>query len=438
MSAAAIFDIGKTNKKFIIFDQAFNIIHQEEITIPETKDDDGFPCDDLTAIEEWMKSTFEDAISNASYKISKLNFSTYGATIVNLDYKGKPVTSLYNYLKPFPPELQEQFLDENGGEAVFCPQTASPVMGMLNSGLQLYWLKYLKPDLFTNIHQTLHLPQYFQYLFTGKMTCDFTSIGCHTGLWDFNESRYHSWVQKEEISPLLPEIIPTSTTYKINWKGQPLEVGVGINDSSASLLPYVQQGNEPFLLLSTGTWSAALFPYRKDLLTLEELRQDCVNFLRIDGKPVTVSRLFLGNEYHLQVEDMTAYFGKPKDYHKNINFDEQLYHRILNTPSQPNKWKSIDLPGIKPNPTANMDYNKFQSFEEAYHYLMQQLMILQQQRIKLALGSSKVRKVYVDGGFTKNEVFLKLMEIHLPGMEIIPSHHPLGSALGAAMVMNII
>ena len=180
MSATAIFDIGKTNKKFVIFDGGFQPLHQEQITIPEIEDDDGYPCDDLTAIEEWMETTLSKALSNLDFKITKLNFSTYGATIVNLGKSVKPVTPMYNYLKPYPDDLLEQFMDGIGGHEAFSTQTASPLLGMLNSGLQIYWLKYRKPHLFKRIDCSLHLPQYFSYLFTGKRSGEYTTVGCHS------------------------------------------------------------------------------------------------------------------------------------------------------------------------------------------------------------------------------------------------------------------
>ena len=47
-----------------------------------------------------------------------------------------------------------------GGESQFSKQTASPVLGNLNSGMQLYRMKYEKPEKFKQINYALHLPQY--------------------------------------------------------------------------------------------------------------------------------------------------------------------------------------------------------------------------------------------------------------------------------------
>ncbi len=43
----AIFDIGKTNKKILLFDEKLQVVYQKEHKFPETTDDDRFECDDI-------------------------------------------------------------------------------------------------------------------------------------------------------------------------------------------------------------------------------------------------------------------------------------------------------------------------------------------------------------------------------------------------------
>ncbi len=58
------------------------------------------------------------------------------------------------------------------------------------------------------------------------------------------------------------------------------------------------------------------------------------------------------------------------------------------------------------------------------------------QKIKMVLGSeTKINTIYVDGGFASNSVFVKTIEELLPGFIIIPSEMPLGTSLGAAMML---
>ena len=178
----AIFDIGKTNKKLFLFDEQYKLVYEQSQNFEETKDEDGFPCEDVHTLSKWIAQEFQDISSSEDFNIVGVNFSGYGASFVHVDDSGKPLTPLYNYLKPFPENLKDQFYKTYGGESVVAKQTASPVLGNLNSGLQLYRLKYEKPDVYAQIKYSLHLPQYLSFIISATATSDLTSIGCHTHL----------------------------------------------------------------------------------------------------------------------------------------------------------------------------------------------------------------------------------------------------------------
>ena len=46
----AVFDIGKTNKKVILFDQNLKVVFEHEERFPTTTDEDGIECDDIDLI----------------------------------------------------------------------------------------------------------------------------------------------------------------------------------------------------------------------------------------------------------------------------------------------------------------------------------------------------------------------------------------------------
>ena len=172
----AIFDIGKTNKKFLLFDNDYNVVYQEGREFEEIEDDDGFACENIDKLVKWIEDTLLDAIENLEYDIEAVNFTTYGATLVYLDKDGNRVTPVYNYLKSVDEEIFEEFYDKYEGKQEFCRKTASPALGMLNSGLQIYWLKKKKPEYWEQVEHILHFPQYLSYLFTGKIVSEHTSI----------------------------------------------------------------------------------------------------------------------------------------------------------------------------------------------------------------------------------------------------------------------
>ncbi|KGO86820.1 carbohydrate kinase [Flavobacterium rivuli WB 3.3-2 = DSM 21788] len=428
----AVFDIGKTNKKFFLFDDNYNEVHREYVNLPLTVDEDGFETEDLEALRGWIKKTFDTILENQGFDVKTLNFSSYGASLVHLDYKGKALTPLYNYTKEFPEEVTKTFAEKHGNLLTVAAQTASPQSGMLNSGMQLFWLKQTKPDVFSKIKYSLHLPQYLSFLFTGIPVSEYTSIGCHTSLWDYDSEDYHAWVYAEGIDRILPPIVPTSASINTSYKDKKIKIGVGIHDSSSALLPYILSKKKPFLLLSTGTWSIALNPYNSESLTEADIKNNSLNYLRIDGKRVKASRFFMGNEYRLQVEKLTDYYKKEYGYHLEVQFNQDIYLKLIEKPKVYFKFEGISLQRL-PQET---DLEHFATFEEAYHQLMIELMELQIDTISNAIGNSEIRTIYIDGGFTDNDVFMKLMSHHFSNFKVLSTQSPLGSALGAAMVIS--
>jgi L-fuculokinase len=433
----AIFDIGKTNKKFSIFDDNLNEVYRVYERLHETEDEDGFAGEDLPQLTRWMQNNLKKAMKAKEFQITRLNFSTYGASLVHLDEKGIPVTPLYNYLKPFPRHLQQSFEKLVGDPEEFSVRTASPSLGMLNSGLQLYWLKKERPNLFSRIKTSLHFPQYCSYLFSGQLASEYTSIGCHTGLWDYTRQAYHSWVEECGLDYLFPAIVPATTTTTAVVFGQEMEVGTGLHDSSAALLPYLASSKEPFLLLSTGTWSITFNPFSTEPLTKEELRADCLNYMRVDGSPVKASRLFLGKEFNIQTKRMAGHFGKADtNYHHKVAFDEQLYQKWCEEKEPIFHLHAMQHPDNSIPSADYTNWERFSNYEEAYHRFLIEMMGHQARAIRLAAGSTPVQKLYVDGGFLQNEVFLNLLQRAFPTFEIVVSKAPLGSSLGAAMAVS--
>ncbi|MFS4417625.1 FGGY-family carbohydrate kinase [Maribacter sp. 2307ULW6-5] len=432
MEVTAIFDIGKTNKKFFLFDQDFQEVYREYTSFDLIEDEDGHPTEDLNALQSWLKEVFERMVGSADYDITAINFSTYGASFVHLDGNGKVLAPLYNYTKPMDQALLDGFYEKYGPTASFVKATGSSNEGFLNSGLQLYWLKHAKPELFKTIKHSIHLPQYLSYVFTGVPLSEYTSIGCHTALWDYAKRDYHQWVYQEGIDGKLPPIVSTETSINMNYNGKRIKVGVGIHDSSAALLPYVRSVKQKFILVSTGTWSIALNPFTENLLTEEEVQSDCINYMRINGKPVKASRMFLGNEYALQVKRLAAHYGVPEDFHKEVFFDHDTFFALIKDYQPCFAWESLPAHDKMPK-TTQLRLNKV---EHAYHQLMIELVLLQIACIKMATGNDNIEKLYIDGGFTENDVYISLVSHYLRNMELKTTDSALGSALGAALVIS--
>ena len=421
-----IFDIGKTNKKFFIFDEDFNVLYQNETVFPETIDDDGFACDSLDLLTKWLKETFDKV--KKEFDITHVNFSTYGASFVHLDKDNLPVTPLYNYLKALPADIEDKFLSKFNDKMDFSLKTSSPYLGMLNSGIQLFWLKYKKSKSYLKIDKSLHLPQYCSFLFSNNLISEYTSIGCHTGLWNFKEKSYSDWVKAEGIDTKFPKIANPGTVFKRNNTN----IGIGIHDSSAALIPYLIGSNNKFVLISTGTWSICLNPFSTEDLTENDLQNDCLNFMQTDGGPVKASRLFLGHEHHIQVMKLNKLFAKDYDYFKKIKFNKDTFTKLKNNQTKAfffKNWEAVD--------NRNFDIENSIDYAEAYHQLIIELVDRQIHSLNLAIGSNQgIDTIYIDGGFSKNELFCKILKTNLPNHRVYTTEIAGGSALGAAIILN--
>src|SRR5678810_508879 len=162
--AILIFDVGKTNKKVLLFDEQYKLLQEESIQLEETTDEDGFVCEDVIALTKWIRQKSSEILSRTDIDVKAANFSAYGASFVHLDQELNVAAPLYNYLKPYPENLKKQFYDTYGGEDLIARETASPVLGSLNSGMQLYRLKYETPEVYKKIKHSLHLPQYLSFI----------------------------------------------------------------------------------------------------------------------------------------------------------------------------------------------------------------------------------------------------------------------------------
>lgn len=367
-----IFDIGKTNKKALLFNEDYEVVYEDQVQFDEIEDEDGFPCEDIETLTNWVKSRIVDLKNNKKFLIKAIHYTAYGASFVFIDEKGKVIAPLYNYLKPYKEPTKALFEAKYGQINEICIATASPDLGNLNSGLQLFRIKIEQPIKYASIKWALHLPQYLHYIITGELASDITSIGCHTMLWNFELNRYHDWVLQEGIDKILP----------------PIKQNVGLHDSSAAIIPYLSLIKDPFVLISTGTWCISLNPFNKSPLSMDEMKSDTLFYLSYSGRSIKASRLFAGKEHELALKEITA-----------------------------------------------MNYDKVQ-FDLAYEQLMNEIIIKQVRSTQLIIDATAIKSIFVDGGFSKNEYYLKGLANSFQAIDVFSAKVSQASSLGAALSMH--
>ena len=419
----AVFDVGKTNKKLFLFDENYQIVFERSARFNETIDEDGFSCENIESLRLSIFDLLSEVFRMKEYKVNAVNFSAYGASFVYLGEDGKPLTPLYNYLKNYPEALSEQFYNEYGGRDALSLATASPTLGSLNSGLQFYRIKYERPELFAKIANALHLPQYLSFLLTGQPFSELTSIGCHTHIWDFTANSYHKWIQREGISLKLPPIVSSGKVMQALFPENNYKVGVGLHDSSAALIPYLVNFHEPFVLISTGTWCISLNPFDDSPLTIDELKNDCLCYMQYQGKPVKASRVFSGYEHEREIKKIAAHFNSNIIKYRNMAFDIDLISDLKKSQPQNLSFEQREL-------------SSFSNDSEAYHQLMLDLMNQQINSTQLVLKVTMVKRIFVDGGFSKNSIYMHLLAMAFPVVEVFSASMAQASAVGVALVIH--
>ena len=440
-SVIALFDIGKTNKKLFLIDEQYRIVLEKTEQFAETTDEDGEACEDLAKLTDWVLTSFDTVLNDKTYNIQAVNFSAYGASFVHLNTEGVAITPLYNYLKPLSEVFKKQFYEDNGGEAAFTRLSASPVLGNLNSGMQLYRLKYEKLEAFNNIKHSIHLPQYLSYLLTNQLFSDITSIGCHTNLWNFDKNEYADWVIKEGILEKLAPIFPSDAVVEIAKDDEvqtslSLKIGVGLHDSSAALIPYLSSFTEPFLLISTGTWCISMNPFNNTPLTDFELENDCLCYMTFQGKPVKSARLFAGFEHEQQTQSIAKHFNLPLDFYKNIDFDAKIID-LLRGRNREIIRGFVSATVRTASVFEQRDLNDLETVEVAYHQLILDLMAQQVMSTRLVLNDqTPVKRIFVDGGFSKNPIYMNLLASQFPEIEVFAASVAQATAIGAALAIH--
>ncbi|SHN29011.1 FGGY-family carbohydrate kinase [Chitinophaga sp. CF418] len=435
MRCIAILDIGKTNKKIFLIDEHYRIVWERGASFDETVDEDGDACENIELLTSWVKNSLRELLQLPGYTVAAFNFSTYGASLVYLDEQGQVLAPLYNYLKPYPAGMEEALHKASGGSEKLCEETASPALGSLNAGLQFYRLKQLQPALFNRVKYALHLPQYISFLVTGQLLSDITSIGCHTMLWDFTRQNYHDWVLREGLAEKLPPVFPGNHVLPATIDGYACIAGVGLHDSSAALIPYLASFSEPFALISTGTWCITLNPFNNSPLTARKLASDCLCYLTYENRPVKAARLFAGNEHEQQVKRLAEYYQTPVNYYQQVAFDPAIFARLLAASPQqegPVSGKSL----LQASRFAERSLNDFTSYEIAYHRLLMDIMEQQQFSSSLVIDGTPVKRIFVDGGFSRNTVYMHLLAAAFPQMEVYAASVAQATAIGAALAIH--
>ena len=91
---------------------------------------------------------------------------------------------------------------------------------------------------------------------------------------------------------------------------------------------------------------------------------------------------------------------------------------------------------IQQSAFAKRDLASFKSYEQAYHQLIADIINQQVYSSNLVLKGTPVKRIFVDGGFGKNPIFMHMLADAFPGIEVFAASVAQASALGAALAFH--
>ena len=455
--AIAVIDIGMTNKKVAVYDDALRQLDAKYRSFAP-KIVDGLETHDLEGMEEW----FLDELAQAAkrFSIKAIAVSTHGATFVCLGRDGKAALPCVYYTHDPGGDFHQRFYETFGSATELQARTGTLALdAMINSAKGLYFAQRHFRDEFKNVATVLHYPQYWGFRLTGNAGMESTCMGCHTYLWDQVDGCLSSVARDLGMTGLLPEKLSNSWDALGTIRADIAErtglapdtiVTLGIHDSNASLLPhFAKKGETGFTINSTGTWCVTMNPVKEYGFARDEIGKAVFFNISAFGTPVKTA-LFMGGQ------EMETWAKVLMSRHARDDFpdyDEALYRKILRDADcflLPELLAGTgQFPGSKPRIVEGgktWDYDDikagaslppcFDDYENGFAVLqislaMQSLVALE--RTGLQRGSA----VITEGGFRKSAGYNRILSAALRDNGVYLTGIAEATALGAAMTAKM-
>ncbi|MGV8832822.1 MAG: FGGY-family carbohydrate kinase [Devosia sp.] len=295
----AVIDIGKTNAKVVLIDSHTKRQLAARSTPNSVRQDGPYPHADVERLWAFMLESL--SALQVEHGVDGISITTHGATAALLagDQLALPVLD-YEFSGP------QETTDSYGAARPDFIETLSPRLpNGLNIGAQLFWQQQRFATQFASVTQILTYPQYWAWRLSGVMASEVTSLGCHSDLWAPEKADFSSLVQQQDWRDLFPAVRPAASVLGPIKPEIAVTTGLraetpvtcGIHDSNASLLPHLGSHEEPFTILSTGTWAIAM-TVGGDTSHLDPARDSLAN-VDAFGRPVPTARFMGGREFDM-------------------------------------------------------------------------------------------------------------------------------------------
>ncbi len=449
----AVFDLGKTNQKILIYDNRLNLIDSSYEAFDDYEED-GVQCEDVAQIAKWLKSTLKGMARR--HGIGAISITSHGAACVFTDERGETTVPVVSYTFEPGEQFHQQFTREFGNAKSLQRETATPDypgLGCLGKGI--YFAKQKYAGGFGRTQSILNLPQYYGFLLTGQKGSEPTYSGCTSFLWDFNAMGWSSMVDKLGIRDKLPsrisrpwDVLGTLSAEISEETGLPEStlVTLGIHDSNAALLPYLIQMEEPFVLNSTGTFCVAMHPTDRVYFNDDELGKFVFYNIDAFNHPVKTALFLGGMEHDIYTGVLSGIHGQQalpafnSDLYESILTERKLFiipGGVIGGGMFPNSEARVVEKGESYSFDEIMGGGRrpefFNDFERSYAVLNLSLAIETQVALK-RINHESGEAIFTEGGFRNNDSYNILLSAMNPESKIFLSNLDEATAFGAALL----
>ncbi|MDR2079023.1 MAG: carbohydrate kinase, partial [Treponema sp.] len=455
--AIAVIDIGMTNKKVAVYDDALRQVHAVYRHFPP-KMVDGLETHDLEAMEEWFLA--ELAAAAKAYPVKVISVTTHGATMVFTGEDGRPVLPCVYYTHEPGDAFHDDFYARFGAPEKLQAATGTPYFkAMINPAKGIYFVLKRYPELFRQAVRLHPYPQYWGSRLTGKTGIEGTYMGCHSYLWDQERNCLSSVAGGLGVSSLIGgrlnnswDVLGTVTGETAGRTGLDKDtiVTMGIHDSNSSLLPhFAKKGETGFLLNSTGTWCVTMNPVKEYGFAPEEMGKVVFFNISAFGKPVKTAIFLGGQEFDIWSKTLMKVHSR-EDFPP---YDAELYRSVLGGK------KLFLLPELTPG-TGQFPESRARIVENGKEYSFGDIssglrvppcfgnyeksfaalrisLVMQSLTAFERTGLDRGCEVYTEGGFRQNEAYNALVSAALPDNRVFLTGIAEATALGAAMTAKM-
>ncbi|HUI24945.1 MAG TPA: hypothetical protein VL403_02580 [Candidatus Kryptonia bacterium] len=291
----AVFDVGKTNVRLSAVNDsgvAASALERENVVVNSPP----YPHFDADALYAWLVAGLR--MLTRDFDVQSIVPVAHGACVALVDDAGL-VLPIMDYEFRGVSEIDSEY-DTLARDFA---HTASPKLPAgLNLGRQLFWQQRHFLHEFERA-TILPYPQYWAERLCGVRAWEPTSLGCHTDLWEPVRKDFSAFARKmgwdtrlgrranawTALGPPRPEVLSATGL------SSECRILAGIHDSNASYLAHRATGEQPFCVVSTGTW-IVIMAHGSPLGVLRE-EMDTLANVDAFGEPVATARFMGGREY---------------------------------------------------------------------------------------------------------------------------------------------